>query len=255
MIKGSFRKTSRGWVSQLVVVPYLFWCDPFYHGSFKFWYDPFYHGSFKFKAKLGLGTVLLTSSYHSDSKNGSCNKLFTNWVLVPYQEIQALGFPNSPRKLGLYEKPWACISWYGPCTQLVNSNYWLVLFFNHDARFGLLLLFAAFRCFSCSFWSFMALDVIHLPVVKNWREWMKLGMKSALCCSLLLVLVFGACFHLPFVAFLVLCCSFLFLRSVLSQKPKQANAFGCSFLLLLVRKTKTSNIMQKVQMEARLECA
>ena len=123
LIKGNFRKTSRGWVSQLDVVPYLFWYDPFYHGSFKFWYDPFYHGSFKFKAKLGLGTVLLTSSYHSDSKNGSCNKLFTNWVLVPYQEIQALGFPNSPRKLGLYEKPWACISWYGPCTQLVNSKY------------------------------------------------------------------------------------------------------------------------------------
>ena len=42
---------------------------------------------------------------------------------MPYQEIQALGFPNSPRKLGLYEKPWTCISWYGPCTQLVNSNY------------------------------------------------------------------------------------------------------------------------------------
>ena len=123
LIKGSFRKTSRGWVSQLDVVPYLFWYDSFYHGSFKFWYDPFYHGSFKFKAKLGLGTVLLTSSCHSDSKNGSCNKLFTNWVLVPYQEIQALGFPNSPRKLGLYEKPWACISWHGPCTQLVNSKY------------------------------------------------------------------------------------------------------------------------------------
>ena len=111
LIKGSFRKTSRGWVYQLDIVPYLFW------------YDPFYHGSVKFKAKLGLGTVLLTSSYHSDSENGSCNKLFTNWVLVPYQEIQALGFPNSPRKLGLYEKPWACISWYGPCTQLVNSKY------------------------------------------------------------------------------------------------------------------------------------
>ena len=42
---------------------------------------------------------------------------------MPYQEIQALGFPNSPGKLGLYEKPWACISWYGPCTQLVNSKY------------------------------------------------------------------------------------------------------------------------------------
>ena len=41
---------------------------------------------------------------------------------MPYQEIQALGFSNSPRKLGLYEKPWVCISWYGPCTQLVNSK-------------------------------------------------------------------------------------------------------------------------------------
>ena len=45
-------------------------------------------------------------------------------MLVPYQEIQALDFPNSPRKLRLYEKPWACISWYGPCTQLVNSKYY-----------------------------------------------------------------------------------------------------------------------------------
>ena len=120
MIKGSFWKTSRGWISQLDVVPYLFW------------YDPFYHGNFRFKAKLGLGTVLLTFSYHSDSKNGSCNKLFTNWVLVPYQEIQALGFPNSLRKLGLYEKPWACISWYGPYTQLVNSKYWLRAMFKEN---------------------------------------------------------------------------------------------------------------------------
>ena len=70
-----------------------------------------------------MQSCMLTFSYHSDSKMGSCNKLFTNWVLVPYKEIQALGFPNSPRKLGLYEKPWACISWYGPCTQLVNSKY------------------------------------------------------------------------------------------------------------------------------------
>ena len=44
-------------------------------------------------------------------------------MLVPYQEIQALGFPNSPHKLRLYEKPWTCISWYGPCTQLVNSKH------------------------------------------------------------------------------------------------------------------------------------
>ena len=28
---------------------------------------------------------------------------------------------TSARKLGLYEKPWGCISWYGPHTLLVNS--------------------------------------------------------------------------------------------------------------------------------------
>ena len=73
--------------------------------------------------------------------NGSCNKLFTIWVLGPYQEIQALGFPNSPCKLGLYEKPWACISWHGPCTQLVNSKYspraQLVNGYYHMPRFSL----------------------------------------------------------------------------------------------------------------------
>ena len=42
---------------------------------------------------------------------------------MPYQEFQALGFPNSPPNLGLYEKLWACISWYSPCSQLVNSKY------------------------------------------------------------------------------------------------------------------------------------
>ena len=99
---------------------------------------------------------------------------------------------------------------------------------------------------------------------------MKMGMKNALCCFLLLVLVFGACFHLPFVAFC--CSSLLFLvfeiESILSQKPKQANAFYCSLWLfvarfgflwmfpfehriarcgfLLVRKTKTSNERQKM---------
>ena len=26
---------------------------------------------------------------------GSFNKLFSKWVLMPYQEIQALGFPHS----------------------------------------------------------------------------------------------------------------------------------------------------------------
>ena len=38
--------------------------------SYLFRYDPFYRGNFKFKAKLGLGAVLLTLSYHSDSKMG-----------------------------------------------------------------------------------------------------------------------------------------------------------------------------------------
>ena len=96
-----------------------------------------------------------------------------------------------------------------------------------------------------------------------------MGMKNALCCFLSLVLVFGACFHLPFVAFC--CSSLLFLvfeiESILSQKPKQANAFCCSLWIfvvrfgflwmfpfehniarcgfLLVRKAKTSNERQK----------
>ena len=60
---------------------------------------------------------------------------------------------------------------------------------------------------------------------------MKMGMKNALSCFLLLVLVFGASFHLPSVAF---CCSSLLvlvieIELILSQKPKQANIFGCSF--------------------------
>ena len=94
-------------------------------------------------------------------------------------------------------------------------------------------------------------------------------MKNVLCCFLLLVLGFVACFHLSFVAFC--CSSLLFLvfemESILSQTPKQANAFCCSLWLfvarfgflwmfpferpiarcgfLLVRKTKTSNKRQK----------
>ena len=81
----------------------------------------------------------------------------------------------------------------------------------------------------------MALNVSHLSVVKNCRERMILGMKNALCCSLLFVLVYGACFHLPFVAF---CCSSLLvlvfeIESVLSQKQKHVNAFGYSFWLFV----------------------
>ena len=95
--------------------------------SYLFWYDPFYRGNFKFKAKLGLGAVLLTLSYHSDSNMGHVINYLLTGCSCRTRKYKALGFPNSPRKLGLYEKPWACISWYGPCTQLVNSNYWKIL--------------------------------------------------------------------------------------------------------------------------------
>ena len=101
-------------------------------------------------------------------------------------------------------------------------------------------------------------------------------MKNALCCFLLLVLVFGACFNLPFVAFC--CSSLLFLvfeiESILCQKPKQENAFCCCSLwlfvarigflwmfpfehriarcgFLLVRKTKQATKGKNVQMETR----
>ena len=64
-----------------------------------------------------------------------------------------------------------------------------------------------------------------------------MGMKNALCCFLLLVLVFGACFHLPFVAFC--CSSLLFLvfeiELIPSQKQKQANAFCCLSWLFVAR--------------------
>ena len=86
---------------------------------------------------------------------------------------------------------------------------------------------------------------------------MQMEMTNVLCCFLLLVLVSGAFFRLLFVAFS--CSSLLLLvfetESVLSQKPKQANAFGCSFWFFkdcitrfgfsLVRKTNTSNKRQK----------
>ena len=165
------------------------------------------------------------------------------------------------------------------CALRCSSWFFLARFgfSSSDVRCCFLLLFVAFCCFSllfvarrCSFWLFIALDINHLPLVQNWCEWMKMGMKNALCCFLLLVLVFGACFHLPFVAFC--CSSLLFLvfeiESILSQKPKQANAFYCSLWLfvarfgflwmfpfehriarcgfLLVRKTKTSNERQKM---------
>ena len=91
---------------------------------------------------------------------------------------------------------------------------------------------------------------------------MKMGIKNALCCFLLLVLAFCGCFHLLFIAFC--CSSLLFLvfeiEAILSEKPKQANAFCCSFCFLwmfpfehriarcgflLVAITKTSNKRQK----------
>ena len=68
-----------------------------------------------------------------------------------------------------------------------------------------------------------------------------MAMKNALCCFVLLVLVFGGCLHLPFVAPIVaFCCSpLLFLvfeiESILSEKQKQANAFCCSLWLFVAR--------------------
>ena len=47
----------------------------------------------------------------------NCDKAFNLFLSTP--KLHHLFY----RKLGLYEKPWACISWYGPCTQLVNSKY------------------------------------------------------------------------------------------------------------------------------------
>ena len=68
--------------------------------------------------------------------------------------------------------------------------------------------------------------------------------------SLLLVLVFGACFHLPFVGF---CCSPLLvlvfeIESVLSQKLEHANVFGCSFWLFIAR----LGFLQMFQFEHRI---
>ena len=120
------------------------------------------------------------------------------------------------------------IAWFG------FSTIMLVLIF----CCSLLLLVAR----SCSFWSFFSL--CQLPV--SGQELARMNKK----CSLLLVLVFVACFHLPFVLVFEI-------ESVLSQKTTQTNAFCCSFwffcgcfhlnfaLLVLVfcwyEKTKTSN--------------
>ena len=94
------------------------------------------------------------------------------------------------------------------------------------------LLFVAFCCFS--------LPVVALSVHCSWCQSASIGPEpkeinkigNGKCSSL----VFGACFHLPFVAFC--CSSLLFLvfeiESVLSQKPKQANAFSCSFWRFVV---------------------
>ena len=107
------------------------------------------------------------------------------------------------------------------------------------ARFGFfiasfLLFFVAFRCplllllvFQCSRCQPPCIG----PELKQMNE------NGNEKCSLLLLLVFRVCFHLASVAF---CCSSLLvlvfeMESVLSQKPKQANAFGCSFWLLVAR--------------------
>ena len=54
----------------------------------------------------------------------------------------------------------------------------------------------------------------------------------AFCCSFWFLVRVSICRSLPFAA---LRCSFLFLRLILSQKPKQANAFCCSLRLFVAR--------------------
>ena len=71
-------------------------------------------------------------------------------------------------------------------------------------------------------------------------------MKNALCCFLLLVLVFGACFHLPFVAFC--CSSLLFLVFEISLVSIWTFfAFRCSFWFFVP--TKSHNEQCDAQME------
>ena len=107
-------------------------------------------------------------------------------------------------------------------------------FSSSDVRLCFLLLFVAFCCFllpvvAPSGFSFLLMSMGR-PELKQMNE------NGNEKCFLLLVLVFGACFHLPFVA--LFCFSLLVLvfeiESVLSQKPKQVNAFGCSFYFLLL---------------------
>ena len=65
---------------------------------------------------------------------------------------------------------------------------------------------------------------------------MKMGMKNALCCFLMLVSVFGACFHLPFIAFY--CLSLLFLvfeiESILKNPNNQMSFVARYGFLMLV---------------------
>ena len=83
--------------------------------------------------------------------------------------------------------------------------------------------------------------------------------ENALCCSLLLVLVFGKCSHLPFVAFLKnksrqmpLVDHFGFLLLVLVFCRCFHLRIALLVLAFLVRKPKRATKGKKVQMETRL---
>ena len=137
-------------------------------------------------------------------------------------------------------------AWFPFRLCVFRCSSWLFLarfgFSSSDVHCCFLLLFVAFCCFSLlfvarrSFLLFIALDINHLPLVQKWCECMKMDMKNALCCFLLLVLVFGACFHLPFVAFC--CSSLLFLvfeiESILPQNQNRQMHFVARYCFLLL---------------------
>ena len=73
----------------------------------------------------------LENFHHSWS--GQYNKLFINRVSSCHTRIyKPLVFSYSPRKLGQYERPRACKSWYRPRTRLIKSyNYCFGLYRHH----------------------------------------------------------------------------------------------------------------------------
>ena len=116
--------------------------------------------------------------------------------------------------------------------------YCLVWFFSQDACFGLLSLFAAFCCFCCLFLLFLVFHGSYCQQHSIGPELVQMNENgNKKCCLLLFVAHFGFWGVFLF-AFHCFCCSLLLflvfeIESVLSQKPKQANAFGCSFWLFV----------------------